>query len=198
MWLIIFFSKMILRQSLTQLSPSLHSNLLVCRLYDEEQSPSGRASLTKKLIAKYRPSILFFSSAMRREVQILQSSKSGLEVVTDNQPLTKKRKRTEENKSLVDSNTQSNYQCLEVLYTAWRIIPNQAVPAVIEWAKSLHQLGERERAEDAIRAAGGSKGKLQQEWQKIRNEGCSEESNNESTGSSKNEQDIKIDDVEYS
>ncbi|KAG8763574.1 U3 snoRNP protein [Ceratobasidium sp. 423] len=119
-----------------------------------------------KLIAQYRPSVLFFDMAMEQEFRII-SSRSNQEVEGEEHPA-KKRRRTEQNKASNGSCTRVEDACLEVLYTAWRIIPGQAIPAALKYGTVLHQLGEEERAEDVIKAAGGSKGRLKHEWEEVR------------------------------
>ncbi|KAG8785644.1 U3 snoRNP protein [Ceratobasidium sp. 428] len=161
--------KTILHQSLTHTSPTLHSMLILRRLYDGAQPPNDRATLVKKLIAQYRPSISFFDRAMEQELELLLASYLTPVLNREEQPSRKKRKKGSNAKSVEPTN-KAETPCLEALYTAWRVIPEQNVPAALKWASSLWRLGEEERADDAIRAVGGSKGKLRQEWEKLREE----------------------------
>ncbi|KAG8711116.1 U3 snoRNP protein [Ceratobasidium sp. 395] len=161
--------KAILHQSLSHTSPTLHSMLILRRLYDESQPPNDRAALVKKLINQYRPSTSFFDRAMDQELKILLASRSTPVPNRGEEPPRKKRKKGSDVRSVEPTN-KSETPCLEALYTAWRVIPEQNVPAALKWASSLWRLGEEERADDAIRAVGGSKGKLRQEWEKLREE----------------------------
>lgn len=196
------YMQIILRESLSHTSPTLHSQLLLHRLYDNtEDSFSHRATLAKKLVAQYRPSVLFFDLAMGREFQILLSSKSTQDKSHEEQPPRKKQKQDKGAKVLITPSIPKEYQCLEALYTAWRVIPDQGIPAVLKWAKSLYQLGEEEWAEGAIRAAGGSKGRLRQEWEAVRDGARGDNSPEAGGAQSKDdtpgEQDIALDRVEY-
>ncbi|KAG8782083.1 U3 snoRNP protein [Ceratobasidium sp. 428] len=161
--------KTILHQSLSHTSPTLHSMLILRRLYDESQPPNDRAALVKKLIAQHRPSISFFDRAMDQELELLLASRSTPVPNREEEPPRKKRKKGSDVRSVEPTN-DAETPCLEALYTAWRVIPEQSVPAALKWASSLWRLGEEERADDAIRAVGGSKGKLRQEWEKLREE----------------------------
>ncbi|CAE6517391.1 unnamed protein product [Rhizoctonia solani] len=183
----------ILRQSLSHRSPTLHSILLVRRLYDNDKLfASDRSTLAKRLVTQYRPSIAFFNLAMDREWQII----STLQPNEDERPV-KRRKQAEFDNAATDSCSRVQVACLETLYTAWRIIPEQNIPAALKYAKLLNQLGEEERAEDVIRAAGGPKGQLRQEWARFQDglklSGVDGGNDNPARG----HEDIALDDVEF-
>ncbi|KDN41360.1 hypothetical protein RSAG8_07475, partial [Rhizoctonia solani AG-8 WAC10335] len=188
----------ILRQSLSHKSPTLHSSLLVRQLYDSDKlSSSDRSTLVKRLVAQYRPSVLFFDLAMERESQIISTSQPSQGVEGEERPA-KRRKKTESDKAATDSCAQVQVTCLEALYTAWRIIPEQNIPAALKYAKLLNQLGEEGRAEDVIRTAGGSKGLLRQEWVRVRDELKSPVVvGGKKQNSAQANEDIKLDDVEF-
>ncbi|GAB1525715.1 U3 snoRNP protein [Rhizoctonia solani] len=158
----------ILRGTLSHRSLTLHSKLLVHRLYDSKnQSSSDRITLAKRLVSQYRPSILFFDLAMEQEFQKISALPS--QESEGRERPAKRRKRSERDAS-ADSTTQADIACLTALYTAWRIIPEQSIPAALKYARMLYQLGEEKCAEDSIAAVSGSKGGLRQEWDKVRNE----------------------------
>ncbi|CAE6457725.1 unnamed protein product [Rhizoctonia solani] len=188
----------ILRQSLSHKSPTLHSSLLVRQLYDSDKlSSSDRSTLVKRLVAQYRPSVLFFDLAMERESQIISTSQPSQGVEGEERPA-KRRKKTESDKAANDCCAQVQVTCLEALYTAWRIIPEQNIPAALKYGKLLNQLGEEERAEDVIRTAGGSKGLLRQEWVRVRDELKSPVVvGGKKQNSAQANEDIKLDDVEF-
>ncbi|CAE6430116.1 unnamed protein product [Rhizoctonia solani] len=187
----------ILRQSLSHRSPTLHSNLLVRRLYDsEDQSSSDRSTLTKKLVTQYRPSVLFFDSAMGREFQFISAWRSD-QVVEGERPA-KRRKQTERDKTCAGSGSRAEGACLEALYTAWRIIPEQTIPAALKYATLLYQLGEGERADEIIQAAGGSKGRLKQEWSCVRGGLKSSVDGDKIPDAARVDENIALEDVEFS
>ncbi|CEL61529.1 U3 small nucleolar RNA-associated protein 6 OS=Schizosaccharomyces pombe (strain 972 / ATCC 24843) GN=utp6 PE=3 SV=1 [Rhizoctonia solani AG-1 IB] len=157
----------ILRGTLSHRSPTLHSKLLVHRLYDSENQSSGdRSALAKKLITQYRPSVLFFDLAMDQEFQKISALQPSQKAEDRERPA--KRRKRSEHKPSSDSATQVDFGCLETLYTAWRIIPEQNNSAVLKYATLLYRLGDEERAEDTIRTVSGSKGSLRKEWEKAR------------------------------
>ncbi|CAE6531606.1 unnamed protein product [Rhizoctonia solani] len=187
----------ILRQSLSHRSTTLHSSLLMRRLYDsEKQSSSDRAALAKRLISQYRPSVVFFDMAMEHESRII-SSQSNQEVEDEEHPA-KKRRRTEQTKASNGPRARVEDACLEVLYTSWRIIPGQTIPAALKYGKVLHQLGEEERAENVIKTAGGSKGRLRHEWEEVRDGlKSSMVDGDKAQGAKQAEEDVALDDVEF-
>ncbi|KAJ1305833.1 hypothetical protein OPQ81_010559 [Rhizoctonia solani] len=162
----------ILRQSLSHTSPTLHSSLLVRRLYDSEKlSSNERSVLAKRLVAQYRPSVTFFDSAMERESQLAFTSQPKEGAESEERPA-KRRKQSEPNKTSADPCTQIE----DVLY----------------------QLGQEERAEGVIRAAGGSKGQLKQEWGRVRDSLKSTMTDGgNALDASQTEKDIALDDVEF-
>ncbi|KAG9121558.1 hypothetical protein FRC07_002427, partial [Ceratobasidium sp. 392] len=160
--------KAILRESLSHTSTTLHAMLLLRRLYDQPQSPSDRAVLAKQLIAQYRPSITFFDRAMNEELENLLAPSATQAPDKQEEPPRKKRKKGPNTHAPLTGIADTS--CLEALYTAWRIIPDQHIPAALKWATSLWRLGEEQRADDSIIAIGGSKGKLKHEWERLREE----------------------------
>ncbi|CUA70428.1 U3 small nucleolar RNA-associated protein 6 [Rhizoctonia solani] len=160
----------VLRQSLSHKSATLHSSLLMRRLYDDDKlSSSDRSTLAKRLVAQYRPSVSFFDWAMDRESQIISTSRRNQGIKGDERPA-KRRKQTESDNAATGSCTQAEGICIEALYNAWRIIPEQNIPAALKYGKLLDRLGEKEHAEAVIRTAGGSRGRLRQEWARVRND----------------------------
>ncbi|QRW25123.1 U3 small nucleolar RNA-associated protein 6 [Rhizoctonia solani] len=186
----------ILRGTLSHRSLNLHSKLLVHRLYDSEnQSSSDRITLAKKLISQYRPSVLFFDLAMEQEFQKISASPSQESGGRERPAKRSKRSGCE---ASADSTTQADIACLTALYTAWRIIPEQSIPAALKYARVLYQLGEEKCAEDSIAAVGGSKGGLRQEWDKVRNElECLVIGAGKMEGTEQPDKDIALDDVEF-
>ncbi|CAE6387851.1 unnamed protein product [Rhizoctonia solani] len=187
----------ILRGTLSHRSPTLHSKLLVHRLYDfENQSSSDRSALVKKLIAQYRPSVLFFDLGMEQEFQKISVSQPSREAEDLERPA--KRRKRSEHKLPADSATQVDISSLEVLYTAWRIIPEQSNPAALKYARMLYQLGEEGRAEDTIRAVSGSRGSLRKEWEKVRDGlKCPVINTDKAQGAREADKDVMLDDVEF-
>ncbi|KAF8684124.1 U3 small nucleolar RNA-associated protein 6 [Rhizoctonia solani] len=186
----------ILRGTLSHRSLTLHSKLLVHRLYDSKnQSSSDRITLAKRLVSQYRPSILFFDLAMEQEFQKISALPS--QESEGRERPAKRRKRSERDAS-ADSTTQADIACLTALYTAWRIIPEQSIPAALKYARMLYQLGEEKCAEDSIAAVSGSKGGLRQEWDKVRNElECLVIGGGKTEGTEQPDKDIALDDVEF-
>ncbi|KAG8743012.1 hypothetical protein FRC10_000521 [Ceratobasidium sp. 414] len=192
--------KAILLQSLSHTSTILHPMLLLRRLYDESQPPSTRALLVKELVARYQPSISFFSSAMDRELELLLTSSSEQVSNEQEEPPRKKRKGSRDTRVSPAPTNKAETACLEALYTAWRVIPDQNSPAALKWATSLLKLGEEVRANDAIVAVGGSKGRLKHEWEKLHeeiSEGRAGSNQVESKNSGVAEPDIALENVEF-
>ncbi|QRV82646.1 U3 small nucleolar RNA-associated protein 6 [Ceratobasidium sp. AG-Ba] len=158
----------ILRQSLSHSSLRLHSLLLHRHLYDDLQTPTARAVLAKTLVARYRPSTLFFETAMDQETAILASDLAQFSEQAAERPRKKRRRDQSKQATLPAARTKVDTSCLEALYTAWRVIPDQQTPAALKWATSLRRLNEEERADEVIAGAGGLKGSLKQEWEKAR------------------------------
>ncbi|CAE7083965.1 unnamed protein product [Rhizoctonia solani] len=187
----------VLRQSLSHKSPSLHSSLLVRRLYDEKLSSYERSALAKRLVAHYRPSVSFFDLAMEQESQHISTSQPNRVAAVEERPA-KRRKKAGSHKATSGFGIQIQGECLEALYTAWRIIPEQNIPATLKYAKLLYQLGEEDQAEHVIRAAGGSKGRLEQEWVQVRGglKPSAVDGGQEQNSAQTNE-DIALDDVDF-
>jgi hypothetical protein len=86
--------------------------------------------------------------------------------------------------------------CLEALYNGWRIIPEQSVPSALKWATTLYELGEEERANEAILVVGGSKGRLRQEWERLRAESKEVAGSGMDTEKAPTEPDVALEDIE--
>ncbi|KAG9076356.1 hypothetical protein FS749_011886 [Ceratobasidium sp. UAMH 11750] len=116
------------------------------------------------------------------------------------EPPRKKRKKGKDAQVSPSSTNVARTSGLEALYMAWRVVPDQNSPAALKWAASLWKLGEEGRANDAIVAVGGSKGRLKHEWEKLR-EGISDSrvgsDEVESKDSGVSEPDIALENVEF-
>lgn len=140
---------------------------------------------------------------MEQELQLTLSTVSNhAKDEREDEPASKKRKKNKIERTSSARVLGTEYACLEALYAAWRVIPDQNAPAALKWATALRRLGEGEKAKEVILAAGGSRGRLKQEWEKAQEEGFWERSSprvdeDRSTVSARMEQDIAIQDVEF-